>query len=375
MKIHNDNSAQSTLNRIISACVGLIESLQVPVQPLPEAANHRQIYTSILCASTMNVLSMRAAIQHLSARDQTVIESPLKGALTLASVLGDIPLIEALVAQGARVDDESAFFKPAIEAAGEHGKIDAVMVLLKHSESNSHHIYSAIRGGHRDIVQLFLEEYNTETPTDPSGFDNYDTWREWKWMVRYAGSQDQTALVYILIEYFPPKHRPGVLEAALYSAVRHYAISTITSLLEAGVNITRYDEGFGNGLEIASNTGDLRIVKLLLEHGFYDLQGCYGDSMHIAAAKGHTDIVQLFLDYGVDVNCPFGNPLELINGDFWEEISDKATTNAARRGDFHTFCFLVRRGARVDVDGELGSLQQQWLEQIREWEAQSSIAE
>jgi hypothetical protein len=134
MKIHNENSARSTLNRTINACVGLLESLQVPVQPpaLPEAANHRQIYTSILCASTMNVLSMRAAIQHLSARDQTVIESPLRGALTLASVLGDIHLIEALIAQGARVDDESAFFKPAIEAAGEHGNIDAVRVLLKY---------------------------------------------------------------------------------------------------------------------------------------------------------------------------------------------------------------------------------------------------
>jgi ankyrin repeat protein len=224
-------------------------------------------------------------------------------------------------------------------------------------------------------VQLLLEEYYTETSTDPCGFDDYDTSRERKWMINYAASSDQTALIDILIEYFQPKHRGEVLEGALYSAVRRYAISTITSLLEAGVNIARYDIGFGNGLHIASNRGDLKIVKLLLEHGFYDLQGCYGDSMHIAAAKGHTDIVQLFLDYGVDVNCPFGNPLEVINGDFWEEISDKATTNAARRGDFHRFCFLVRRGARVDVDGELGSLQQQWLEQIREWEAQSSIAE
>ena len=318
---------------------------------------------------------MRAAIQHLSARDQTVIESPLKGALTLASVLGDIPLIEALIAQGARVDDKSAFFESSIEAAGEHGNIDAVKVLLKHSKPDPYHIYGAILGGHRDIVQLFLEKYYTETSADPYGFDDYDTRRERRWMTAYAGSSDQTALIDMLIEYFPPKYRPEVLKEALYNAVQHYAISTITSLLKAGVNITRYDEGFGNGLHIASNRGDLKIAKLLLEHGFYDLQGCYGDSMHIAAAKGHTDIVQLFLDYGVDVNCPFGNPLEVINEDFWEGMSRTATTNAARRGDFHTFCFLVRRGARVDVDGELGSLQQQWLAQIREWEAQSSVAE
>jgi ankyrin repeat protein len=319
------------------------------------------------------------------------MESPLKGALTLASALGDIPAIEALVAQGVRVDDESAFFRPAIRVAGEHGNIDAVKVLLKHSERSPYHIYGAIYGGHRDIMQLFLDAYYTKGSSDPYGFKHYDTSREIKWMIDYAASSDQPALIDILIEYLPPKPRWEVVTkgCALYSAVQHSAISTISSLLEAGVNITRLNEGFGTALDMASEKGDLKIVKLLLEHGFYDSEGAYGDAMHIAAVKGHTDIVQLFLDdYGVDVNCPFGNPLMLNNDDFWEGLSQRATTNAAWRGDFHMFCFLVRKGARVDVNGtverrgkrewttvDLGPLQRQWLEQIREWDAQSSIAE
>ena len=379
LKINNRTSAQSPLSRTINSCVDLLESMQVPSQSLP--VNHRQIYTRILCASTISMLSMRAAIEHLSARVQTAIESPLKGALTVASVLGHVPLIEALIARGSRVDDSSEFFQCAVGAAAIHQNIDAVKVLLKHSKPDPDDIFYAINGGDRDIVKLFLEECYPGTWFTAMQLNDsaYDENRKRKSMVTCAAYNDQTALIYMLIEYFPLEHRPEILRDALYYAVLGSAMSTINSLLDAGVNISKVTTGATNALHVAANRGDLKIAKLLLEHGFEDFDGCYGDSMHIAVVKGHTDIVQLLLDYGADVNCPFGNPMVVINYEFWEEvyegISTPAATNAAKAGDFHTFCFVVRRGARVDVDGEFGSLQQQWLAQIREWEAQSSVAE
>ncbi|KIM99794.1 hypothetical protein OIDMADRAFT_55698 [Oidiodendron maius Zn] len=328
------------------------------------------------------MLNMRAAIEPPSARVQTAIESPLKGALTVASVLGHVPLIEALIARGSRVDDQSEFFQRAVRAAAIHQNIDAVKVLLKHSKLNPDDIFCAIKGGDRDIVKLFLEECYpgtcfTAMQLNDSGA--YDENRRRNSMVTCAAYNDQTALIYMLIKYFALENRPEILRDALYSAVMGSAMSVINSLLDAGVNISRVITGATNALHIAVNRGDLKIAKLLIEHGFEDLHGCYGDSMHIAVVKGDTDIVQLPLDYGADVNCPFGNLMEVINYEFWEEVYKEisptpAATNAARAGDFHTFCFVVRRGARVDVD-EFGSLQQQWLEQIREWEAQSSVAE
>ena len=389
LKINNRTSEQSPLSRTINSCVDLLESMQAPSHSLP--ANHRQIYTRILCASTISMLTMRAATEHLSARVQMAIESPLKGALTVASVLGHVPLIEALIARGSRVDDQSEFFESAVEAAAIHQNIDAVKVLLKYSKPNRDDIFGAIKGGDRDIVKLFLEEcypgtWSTVMQLSKSSAysgaysDAYYENSRRKSMVNCAAYNDQTALIYMLTEYFPLEHRPDILRGALYSAVSGSAISTINSLLDAGVNISKVIEGAANALHIAANRGDLKIAKLLLEHGFEDLDGCYGDSMHIAVVKGHTDMVQLLLDYGADVNCRFGNPMVVLNDEFWEEVdwdgcTTPAATNAARAGDFHTFCFVVRRGARVDVNGQFGSLQQQWLERIREWEAQSSVAE
>lgn len=152
-------------------------------------------------------------------------------------------------------------------------------------------------------------------------------------------------------------------------------MSTIRLFLEV-VDISQHHDGSGMmALHIASSRGGLEIVELLVQHGFENLHNCYNDCMHIAAAKGHTNVVGFFLDNGVDVNCKFNNVfINPYSQKFWEDLeyvdsAHLAPTNAARRGDYHMFCFLVRRGSRVDVEGGLGALQQCWLGRIEEWDA------
>lgn len=368
-KVNKDTSSRGTLTRAINACIDIWRGLQITLHNLPRPANHRQTCISILCTSTVNVLSMRSGVRHLSTRDQTVLESPLKGALTLASVLGDIPSIEALIDEGACVDDKSCFFGSPLGLAAEYGNVGAVKTLLKYSDHGTCHLYGAIRGGHKDIVSLHLQECYPEAPTESFRPDS-DLWEERKRMLEHAASNDQPAIINILIESFPSNHRAEILRSALHCAVENQAALSVTSLLAAGVDVNRYNNGYGDALHIAASTGNLAIARLLLEHGFNDEYNSYVDSMHISAVKGYTDIVQLCLNYGADINCRFYNPLEVSNWDFWKDMTESITTNVAKRGDFHMFCFLVRKGARVDITGELGPLQRQWLDEIQEWETQ-----
>lgn len=150
-EICGDVSPQTDLHRAINSCLDRIKSFQVSDLPSNEAANHHEICIGILCTSIWDVLSMKDAFQDLPAQNERFIESPMKGALVLASELGDIRSIETLVAHGASVDDKSSIFGCSVHAAGMYGHIDAVRALLKHCEPHLGHIYGAVKGGHRDI--------------------------------------------------------------------------------------------------------------------------------------------------------------------------------------------------------------------------------
>lgn len=85
---------------------------------------------------------------------------------------------------------------------------------------------------------------------------------------------------------------------ALYNAVTQGSVKTAQRILETGVgdhNITNK-----NGISIlylAAMQGNIRMVQLLLTHGFQS-----PTALHIAAYKGHVEIVKLLLNYRVESN-------------------------------------------------------------------------
>jgi hypothetical protein len=110
--------------------------------------------------------------------------------------------------------------------------------------------------------------------------------------------------------------------------------------------------------------------------------------LYLAAERGHTEVLELFLDIGVDINGRFdlfrSNTVEdhdylmwmrcnVFRYREWSLSYGLPTSTAASNGDFRTFCFFVRKGARVDLEGEFGPMQQLWLERIWLWEAKCSI--
>ena len=374
-KIDKETSIKSPLSQAVNASVNLLKSLESP-QFQTETTDRREIYTEILCASAVQQLSMKDAIENLSAGGELIPEEPSIGALIVATALGDIPLMKALIAQGSDVNEESSFFGNAFEAAGLQGQYEAGKFLIENCRPYPGYIYSAIRGGNEDLVQLYLNKFRSEdwyTEANPGGNSSYENLIVYQreFMLRVAACADLPALVDIFIKFWPQAERESILQVTLCHALEYHSTSTFTYLLEKGVNLNGRNSELGNAFHIASRRGDLEIVRLLFKYGFWDQNGVLDSCMHLAATMGHTDIVQLFLDKGVDVNCKWTNQL---HGSPWDDMSlnDLATLHAAQQGDFHMFCFLVRRGAVVKLEGELGPLQKRWLDKIHAWEVQNA---
>jgi len=363
-KLADESSARSPLHRTINSCIDLLETLSLDSQ---DDIDRRRAYTSILCARTVNVLSMREAIQCLSALDKTPVENPSSGALVLAAAIGDDSIFQTLLAQGTSVEDESSFFGSALHAAAEYGHMNVLEKALNASVPPYDAFNGGIRGGDKEIVKKLLVKYE---------YDSILHGHEAKGgvMLVWAAAEDQTEILNMLMDHIPASHEVQTLKSALYHAVLFSAKSTTRQLLIAGVDISNYEEPLGNGLYVASKRGDLETVQLLVEHGFTNGHGpnSYDECMHVAAAKGYINIVEFFLHHGVDINCRFPCPTAPsgMDEDFWNRIdgSDPATTNAARNGDFRIFCFLVLRGCRVDLENKFASVQKQWLEQLQAWE-------
>jgi ankyrin repeat protein len=391
-------SPRSSLARSIHRSIVLLESLS---DDSSGAADRRSMYQKILCRRAVFKLGITTVYEDLSSTGERRLardRSSSTGALIIASAMSDAFLMRNFITH---VDQESHRFGTALDAAAEYGHIDAVKMLLKHEPSylGIHYdplfspIRKAIQGGHKDIVKLFLEEHQTAVAHSKSSPHSELDWfggrSQWEAIFRWAACYDQTDILYMVIQFSPYKRHRRFLESALYEAVNSRATSTIESLLEAGVSMSGRRKWTPHALQRASARGDVNTVRLLLEHGFEhgNKLAEYQYYLYLAAERGHTEVLELFLDIRVDINGRFdlfrsktvedhGYLMWMRDNVFrYRERSpsyELPTATVASRGDFHMFCFLVRKGAKVDLEGEFGPLQQLWLERIWLWEAKCS---
>lgn len=100
-------------------------------------------------------------------------------------------------------------------------------------------------------------------------------------------------------------------------AVESGDIGEVSRLLQAGANVNTTDSVRQTPLSIACNTGNLEIVRILIESGAAVDDGVDKNSVHMtplmhAAASGHAEIIKLLLDNGAEINrCGIYSALHL----------------------------------------------------------------
>ncbi len=106
-------------------------------------------------------------------------------------------------------------------------------------------------------------------------------------------------------------------ESLLFYALHHKCdFETIKLLIESGVDIARCDEEGVSLLDEAIVTGDLELVRYLVEEKDMDVNMTRRKSgftpLMQAASYGYTEIVQFLLDKGADIEARDSSNLNVI---------------------------------------------------------------
>lgn len=223
-----------------------------------------------------------------------------------AASLGNLALVEWLLAQGAEVSSREGKLGSALGAAAFHGHANVVECLLKHGAdpnlTNSEFgnvLQVAALGGSIKTVKQLLD----------AGAD-----------VNAQGGAYNTALV-----------------AA--ASKEHYDV--VALLIKNGADLNIGSRDHGSSLYQAAVAGDTKMVVMLLGAGadINELQDSDGTALYAASLKGSVPLVQLLLRKGADVNKggrgEFGYPISV----------------AANGGYSQVVRILTRAGAEVNVLG------------------------
>ncbi|CEJ90686.1 hypothetical protein VHEMI06451 [[Torrubiella] hemipterigena] len=272
-------------------------------------------------------------------------------ALTTASILGHGTIAQILLDHGADPNAPGSMYGNALSAASSNGHEAIVQMLLDHgAEVNGYAnaLYAASSNGHKAIVQILLD-HGADTNAQSSIYGSA--------LLAASHVGDETIVQILLSHGADVNGRGGIFISALYTAAENGHTAIVDILLHAGANLTHIisymnllsddlieesttgiisddssDEDSSEALiEVltlllsrgadpnkqddfgrtplfmaAGVTGDLDVLKMLLEHGaLIDIRDYYECTPLMAAVRnGHADVVQFLLTRNdADINA------------------------------------------------------------------------
>ncbi len=230
---------------------------------------------------------------------------------------GDLPTVQALLAQGADVNAVNENGSTALHFAADKGRTEVVRFLLDRganvnakSQSGSTPLLLAAQAGSLEVVRLLLDrgaEVNVET-----GADKGNKWRP------------------------------------LTAAIAFSTFEMVQLLLSKGADPNLPD---GAPLGFAATKKHRDMVRLLLEHG---ASAGKEPALRLMALHGDVETVRLLLDHGADVNDP-----TVMNG--WTALKEAAWGEDAGK-QLRVIQLLLERGADPTVIDDQGWTAAQWAE-------------
>ena len=262
--------------------------------------------------------------------------------LYIAAYLGDLPIVESLVAGGCDVSEKAGYFGCPLAVAARFKHKDVVSCLLAAgADPNLSYdarygtvLQSACVGGDAGVVMLLLEagaKINIQC-----GF--YNT------AVQAAMSNGHMDVARLLISRGADLNLESAGGSTLHTAASKGDVAMVSLLLSAGHDVNHMGLANGTPLYGASLAGSLHVVQLLLRHGAQPNvggRGEYGYPLCAAARGGHTNVCRALLRSGADPNVHGGR----------RDVT--ALEGAIESRDLETFRVVLHGGADPNVEARL----------------------
>jgi ankyrin repeat protein len=214
--------------------------------------------------------------------------------LHLLAEHGSVEAAEVLLKHGAEINARDKWGKTPLHFASEYGQVDMIKFLLEkgaainaRDEQKMTAVNRAVQDdswapkeARRKCVELLISKGADYTISDAA------------WL-------GDSAKVEQLL-----KNNPALADSdALLISVKEGHTNTAELLIKSGADLDA--NLFGTPLlHVAANSGNIEVVKVLLNNGAdLNQRGAFGElALHWAAAKGHTDTAKLLLDAGSEIN-------------------------------------------------------------------------
>lgn len=205
--------------------------------------------------------------------DAHVKSAELYEALYIASALGSIDTLLALLQAGADVNAKGAYTCTSLVIASAKGHLAAVRLLLQHKADpnvcSPHHMYSSPLQAAASVGTM-------------SELGSRQLERE-----SHSAANDRAEITRLLLDAgADPNFRGGAFGTALHAASWYGREEVARRLIASGAEVGASDESYGTPLHLSSRNGHAKIAEMLLAAGA-DANapgGPYGTVLHAAIA-------------------------------------------------------------------------------------------
>ncbi|MBD2744760.1 ankyrin repeat domain-containing protein [Coleofasciculus sp. FACHB-1120] len=275
--------------------------------------------------------------------------------LVLASSIGNLDIVEALLAAGADVNAKSGIakslkFNPTISVSSVPGNA-SLGEMISEALEDAPDQAKGFFAGFTQFVDAFSDENSISSAgTNEQQNSSQDEGVEFDEEENFDEEEEKTALIVAIasghVEVVKTLLNAGAAvnpetwddPVPLVVAAERGQLEIVRALIAAGAEVNKFDIGNYDStpLGMAVEHGQVEIVRALLEAGANPLGGDSScSSLALAAEDGDIEIMQLLLKTGVDINSPKGSYTALMG--------------AANNGQFKMVQMLVEAGADVNA--------------------------